>query len=132
MSKRNCRNCGNLNLCSLAKKTYELDGMLTLVTTEYNEEAFDKAPNLIVDLLSDLLPEQCNRYIPKKPERPPLTAKRARLFKAVRDYQEKNGFIPTVRILAKRLKVSPATIQEHINRLRADGYIQEHRIGVIV
>ncbi len=52
MSKRNCRNCGNLNLCSLAKKTYELDGMLTLVTTEYNEEAFDKAPNLIVDLFA--------------------------------------------------------------------------------
>lgn len=47
------------------------------------------------------------------------------VYKAIKNYIEENGYPPTVREIGKKVGLkSPASVQNHINKLKRKGYIE--------
>ncbi|OAH61931.1 hypothetical protein [Domibacillus aminovorans] len=54
----------------------------------------------------------------------PLTERRQKIFDYICSYIEQNNYSPSVREIGKHVGlVSTSTIQWHLDRLRADGYV---------
>lgn len=56
-----------------------------------------------------------------------MTTKQAETFYKICKYAEKNnGAMPTLRITAELMKLTHATVKQHINQLRIKGYLEPH------
>lgn len=59
--------------------------------------------------------------------RKPLSPKRARVLRFISDFTEANGYPPSFKEIATALHLrSLATVHEHVEQLRRDGYIVRH------
>lgn len=53
-----------------------------------------------------------------------LTPKQLKIYRIIKDFIDRNGYSPSVREIANFANLSsPATIQEHIKKLKDKGYI---------
>jgi SOS-response transcriptional repressor LexA len=55
---------------------------------------------------------------------PPLTKRQAELLRVIKTFYRKNGYMPSLEEMAKRMKVSSlSTIHEHLENIENKGYI---------
>lgn len=59
-----CRNCNHRHICRLLKLAYELDGAVSAINCDVVDKSpiWDKQPNIIADILRDLLPKVCTKF----------------------------------------------------------------------
>lgn len=58
---------------------------------------------------------------------PGLTPRRLQILTAIRDYQHKHGYSPTMQELADKVGVSKVTIFEHVESLIENGFLRRSR-----
>lgn len=126
----NCRKCINNLICVLFKKSYEIDGAVSLVVSDSDNpmQTIDRNPNIIFDTLADLLPKCCGMFSRNKPVGKfiflgPIRPTGMMILRFMAQYNIITGHYPTIREICEHVSRSVSTVQEHINKLHFDGYL---------